>query len=167
MLLNIKQLSRENIDYIKLNFDFDVKKENFVSEILDDFNVKVNGNCQRSNSILTINYVSEFKVNCNCDRCLAYINRKFSSTNKHIIDENRLLQDNSYEEYNVFLNNNFFDLTLLVTSDIILEFPHKLLCSENCLGFCGKCGVNKNYDNCFCNENTIDPRMEVLKQLLK
>lgn len=164
MLLNVKQLSKEDIDYLKFSFDIDIKKNVFVPMVTDDFKALVNGECKRENDIITINYRVNFGVNYNCDRCLGVSDKDFNFSFNHIIDENKLSYN---EDYNVFLNNGLFNLTSLIESDIMLEFPHKLLCKEDCNGVCSKCGVNKNKGNCSCELKDIDPRMKVLEQLLK
>jgi len=40
------------------------------------------------------------------------------------------------------------------------------LCKPDCKGLCPICGNNLNDSLCDHNTETIDPRMEVLKQLL-
>ena len=59
------------------------------------------------------------------------------------------------------------DLDELLTADILLELPSKFLCSDNCKGLCPKCGANLNETTCNCTTKQIDPRLEVLKQLIE
>ena len=58
-----------------------------------------------------------------------------------------------------------FNLDPLVTEDIFLSLPTKILCSEDCKGLCPKCGVNLNLGKCSCKKE-IDPRLAALKELL-
>jgi len=164
MLLNIKQLSQEDIDYKKLDFSVDVKKHNFISMLCDDFISNVVGECKREHGIIYMKYTCSFNVKYSCDRCLVIDSKCFSFDYEHIIDEKKIVHN---EEYNVFLKGNLFNLDGLILSDIIVEFPYKLLCKDDCSGVCTQCGINKNSDDCNCKESSIDPRMEVLKQLLK
>ena len=35
-------------------------------------------------------------------------------------------------------------------NQIIMEFPVRFLCSEDCKGLCPECGCNRNLENCGC-----------------
>ena len=58
------------------------------------------------------------------------------------------------------------DLDELIRTDILLELPTKFLCKEDCKGLCPTCGKNLNEGACNCQTHQIDPRLEVLKQLI-
>jgi uncharacterized protein len=40
------------------------------------------------------------------------------------------------------------------------------LCRHDCAGLCPLCGQNLNESQCQCATDAVDPRLEVLKQLL-
>ncbi|MFA4888447.1 MAG: DUF177 domain-containing protein [Candidatus Omnitrophota bacterium] len=42
------------------------------------------------------------------------------------------------------------DLDPDIREEIILDYPIKPLCKPDCLGFCQKCGVNLNNEECKC-----------------
>ncbi|MBR2488852.1 MAG: DUF177 domain-containing protein, partial [Clostridia bacterium] len=46
------------------------------------------------------------------------------------------------------------------------DLPMKHLCSEKCKGICSKCGKNLNDGKCECPEKEIDPRLQILADLL-
>jgi uncharacterized protein len=52
----------------------------------------------------------------------------------------------------------------LLAEQIFLEFPMKILCSEDCKGLCAQCGANLNDTECDC-EPEPDPRWANLKSL--
>ena len=58
------------------------------------------------------------------------------------------------------------NLDELVHADVVLEFPSKFLCKDDCKGICQKCGINLNHEQCCCTDKPIDPRLAVLKDLL-
>mgnify|MGYP001091754997 FL=1 len=58
------------------------------------------------------------------------------------------------------------DLEELARTDILLELPTKVLCSEDCKGLCSQCGKNLNEGECSCEKKQIDPRLAILSQLL-
>lgn len=57
------------------------------------------------------------------------------------------------------------DLSDLVYEQIVLSLPMKPLCSEECKGFCPRCGANLNLESCGCVETGGDPRWDALRQL--
>jgi uncharacterized protein len=66
-----------------------------------------------------------------------------------------------------FYSGDEMDLSDLVKEQIILNLPMKPLCNNSCKGICLQCGADLNSVNCSCSERGIDPRLEVLKKLLK
>ena len=78
-----------------------------------------------------------------------------------------LLQDEDNDEY-VIVNNGFLDIDRELVDDLLLEFPAKLLCKEECKGLCLKCGKNLNFGECDCpKKKEIDPRLAILQKLLE
>ncbi|MCY7345125.1 MAG: DUF177 domain-containing protein [Pyrinomonadaceae bacterium] len=61
--------------------------------------------------------------------------------------------------------NDKIDLTEVVREQILLNLPDRVLCRENCLGFCEKCGANRNLIDCSCIKKETDPRWAALKTL--
>ena len=57
------------------------------------------------------------------------------------------------------------DLTELVREQLLLNLPQQVVCREDCLGLCEKCGVNRNLIDCKCENNELDPRWAALKEL--
>ena len=68
-------------------------------------------------------------------------------------------------EYGV-TDGGFVDLGPLVRELSLLEIPMQVLCRPDCAGLCPECGVNWNEETCDCEQETIDPRLAKLKELL-
>jgi uncharacterized protein len=60
----------------------------------------------------------------------------------------------------------WLDLTPVLREQSWLAIPMKPLCKPDCKGLCPQCGVNLNLESCACEKAHIDPRLEVLKDLL-
>ena len=67
---------------------------------------------------------------------------------------------------NAAIADGVLDLEDTVRTDVLLELPGKVLCSEDCKGLCCQCGKNLNEGSCTCEKKQIDPRLAVLSQLL-
>ena len=59
------------------------------------------------------------------------------------------------------------DLTPLVRELSLLSVPIQAFCRAGCQGLCTICGVNLNTDTCDCDNDNIDPRLAILKTLIK
>lgn len=76
------------------------------------------------------------------------------------------LQGDDNDDY-IEVPDYTLDVDNCVQTDIILNLPVKFLCKEDCKGICPKCGKDLNDGECGCQTEEIDPRLEVLKELLK
>ena len=61
------------------------------------------------------------------------------------------------------LCGNELDVDEPLCEELLLGFPSRLLCSEDCEGLCPKCGKPKREGDCGCVLKEIDPRLAVLK----
>ncbi len=59
------------------------------------------------------------------------------------------------------------DLSEVLRQDLLLAIPPNPICRINCAGLCPTCGNNRNDEKCDHADENIDPRLEVLKELLK
>jgi uncharacterized protein len=66
-----------------------------------------------------------------------------------------------------FYSDDRIDLGELITEQFQLALPMKPLCSDGCRGLCPQCGTNLNTGSCDCGPRWIDPRLAVLKNLVK
>jgi uncharacterized protein len=56
------------------------------------------------------------------------------------------------------------DLEPLFREQFVLAVPYAPVCSEDCLGLCPQCGIDRNHTTCVC-EKPMDPRLSGLKSL--
>lgn len=101
-----------------------------------------------------------YKNGDSCARCNEELENQVST------DFNITINGSEDDDFNVALIDDKIDLTDLIKQSIYLSKPLKVLCKEDCKGICIKCGSNNNYDECDCNDETIDPRLESLVKLL-
>ena len=115
-------------------------------------------------SLVTLTLDCEYGYCRPCDRCGVELRgterRRFT---------HRLVQTLVDETNDDYIETPDFTLELdeVVISDIILNYPQKFLCSEDCRGLCPVCGKNLNEGDCGCGRQQVDPRLEILKQLMK
>ncbi len=103
-----------------------------------------------------------------CDRCLENFNQEMSTQYSMMyVQGTRSTVDLKKDEEIQILGTdmNYIDLDDDVRQYILLNIPQKLLCKEDCQGFCAICGVNKNIESCTCGAQAIDSRWDALRKL--
>ncbi len=105
-----------------------------------------------------------YTVSKPCDRCGEETRRETERDFSHILV--RELQSEADGDAYILTPEERLDLDELVREDILLDLPSKYLCSPDCKGLCPKCGKNLNEGPCGCENDEIDPRLEILKSLL-
>lgn len=104
-----------------------------------------------------------------CHRCmeetLTKWNLKVSHTLVRSLSEEKT--NSKLEDKYIEVENQEIDLDELFYADILLQLPVKYVCKEDCKGLCSMCGKNLNTETCNCSRSQIDPRLEVLKQLIE
>lgn len=53
----------------------------------------------------------------------------------------------------------------VVTEQVILSVPMKVVCRPDCLGLCPACGVNRNIEHCGCSSEREDSPFTFLKKI--
>ena len=119
-----------NNDGAKQPFDYSLDLSDFAYNggFPFDKGVKVSGCVKNSTGIVTIEAKAEFTLNLNCDRCAECFSRSFSVPIEHTLVTE--VNDETNDEL-IVVDSFRYDLDPLVTEDIILYLPTKILCKEN------------------------------------
>jgi uncharacterized protein len=64
-------------------------------------------------------------------------------------------------------SDGYIDLTPIIRDYTVLDIPIGRACKPDCKGLCSTCGVNLNEEDCGHSQESIDPRMEGLRELLE
>ena len=97
-----------------------------------------------------------------CDRCAEPVVRDYEKSFVHTI----VRETQSGEDW-ILAPEERLDLDALILEDVLLDMPGQFLCGEDCKGLCPVCGKNWNEGPCGCGADAVDPRLEVLRQLLE
>lgn len=57
------------------------------------------------------------------------------------------------------------DVEAFIHNEILINWPTKILCREDCRGICPVCGRNLNSGECGCDTFVPDPRMAVIQDI--
>lgn len=163
MFLDLKKVFTNEDESVTFNYQLDMDDIEFGGYFPFITPINISGNVNNLGGIVYLNVRADFNYCHPCDRCMADVNKKFKYLFKHILaSENDNISNNDC----VILDEFKLDLDKLIKDDLLLELPSKVLCNDNCKGLCPKCGKNLNEDSCGCDRYQIDPRLEVLKNLI-
>ena len=120
--------------------------------------VRVSGQVKNSTGIVTLKAKAEFTLSLTCDRCAQALTRSFWVP----VDHTLVTEVNDETNDELIVTDTFrYDVEPLITEDIILYLPTKIICRDDCAGICSRCGKNLNDGPCDCKKE-IDPRWAAL-----
>lgn len=101
-----------------------------------------------------------------CDRCLKDVKHEFTlSFSEALASPDALNGVNVSDEAVEFMEGYHLNIEDLISNEILISWPTKVLCSENCKGICRQCGKDLNEGDCGCDTFVPDPRMAVIKDI--
>lgn len=112
------------------SWDLDSEEITFVDDVyLDCSFININGNIE-------VKGIAFVRQDVRCSRCLEVVRK-----------------DKQFDfsfSYNKSDLGEFLDIDKDVREEMILNWPMKPLCSQQCRGICPDCGKNLNYEQCVC-----------------
>ena len=119
----------------------------------------------QENKTLFIRGSVDVTLSIPCGRCLEEVPTQicFDIDKKLDINES-ILMDDEMEE-NDYLIGFELDVDKLVYAEILVNWPMKVLCKEDCEGICKVCGANLNKGDCGCQRTELDPRMAAIQDI--
>ena len=163
MLLQLKEIFNKPGEKLAFSYDLDLSEVKHGPGRPLPKPVHITGSVENNTGIVTLGYLAMFTLNTLCDRCLAPVEKEFSLNFEHIVVNELAGED---KDTFVVCRDYALELDELVTADILLELPIRILCREDCKGLCPKCGTNLNESTCNCSTKEVDSRLQVLLTLL-
>ncbi len=110
------------------------------------------GGCLFFNACITVKYETV------CGRCLKPLSETFTAELERTVG--------GEDEDSLPIQNARIEPDEALYEQLVLTFPSKHLCKEDCAGLCPECGKDLNEGKCTCKK-AVDPRMAPLLELLK
>ncbi len=101
---------------------------------------------------------ARIRVAIPCDRCLRPISQEF------VLEAEREV-NLSGEERPAYIEGTYLDVDRLIFHELLLHWPSKILCREDCKGICPVCGADLNQGECGCDKQVLDPRMAAIQDI--
>ena len=125
----------------------------------------VSGEVENRAGVVVLRYQIKGSMPLECDRCLMQTDRLIDKKFEHTV----VAQTSNDDTDDAFINvpDGVLDIDEIAASDLQLDLPQIFLCKDDCKGLCPICGADLNYNNCGCQSDSTDPRMQKLRNLLK
>ena len=122
--------------------------------------------------VLYIHGTASITVSIPCDRCLEDVQVPLeldfdervptggdeSPAAAESVPEDAAEEGSAFEP-DYYLQGYYLDVDKLLFGEALLNWPSRVLCSEDCKGLCPVCGQNLNRSECGCDRTQLDPRM--------
>ena len=163
MVLDVSPLLRGEVNQIEIDYMLTPEQ---TAGVTFDSDAHVTGRLTDNAGYMRLVLSAELSYHGECARCLAPVSGVFSlDFERTVAQENSLTdeqKDTLFDEY-VEVVDGKLDVDEPLREELLLCFPKKLLCDEDCLGLCPVCGKRKQEGDCGCVTREIDPRLAVLK----
>ena len=163
MVLDISPLLRGEVS--KIDIDYMLTPET-LDGVSFDSDVHVTGQLTDNAGYMRLTLKAELPYHGECARCLAPVDGVFSLDFERTVAAEKTLTEQQLidlEDEYVVPNGGELDVDEPLREELLLGFPMKLLCSEDCPGLCPKCGKPLREGDCGCPTKEIDPRLAILK----
>ena len=163
MVIDIAPLLRGEVK--RMNIDYSLSPLSLDGVVFES-DAHVMGAITDNAGYMRLSLKAELNYHGECARCLAPVNGVFSLDFERTVVTEGMLTDEQLDELDdeyVLLDGSELDVDMALSEELLLGFPMRLLCSDDCLGLCEKCGKPKRDGDCGCPTREIDPRLAVLK----
>ncbi|MBE6600227.1 MAG: DUF177 domain-containing protein [Ruminococcaceae bacterium] len=164
MKLDMRPMLRGETHRIEVDFELSPFE---INGAIIDSNIKVVGDIVDTAGYMQLSLSVSFDYHGECARCLSPVESTFVTEFVRTAVSEGTLSDEQVEdnvdEY-VIIENGQLDIDGQICEELILDFPMRLLCSEDCPGLCPKCGKKKRDGDCGCDLTERDPRWDALRQ---
>ena len=165
MNIDLKPMLRGEIT--RLPLDFSIEPEAPYGVRLEG-DARVVGEITNQGGYMRLEATAELPYSGACARCLSDVRGVYTMPfERTVVTEGTLTEEqeeDNVDEY-VILQNGMLDIDDSVREALILTFPMRLLCDEDCPGLCPKCGKPLREGSCGCTTKEVDPRWAVLATL--
>jgi uncharacterized protein len=161
----IESANRERTERVSIEMDvFSSRLGNF--PILDIQPIELHLVNQENEHVLITGTV-DMEVSIPCARCLEEVPTHLHFDIDKTLDiKDGTIVDEEMEETDYLIGFEL-DVDRFVYAEILVNWPMRVLCKEDCKGICKVCGMNLNSGACNCQRTELDPRMAAIQDIFK
>lgn len=163
------EVSKMVIDYEFSLADGDYPFDTKIDSVVFIAPVHISGDIVNMGGYVRLTATVNAKYDAECALCLTPLTRNFAvEFERTVVGKGELANttEDDGEDY-VEVTDGMLDIELVAAEQLMMEFPMREVCSDDCKGLCVKCGKNLNEGDCGCPKKEIDPRLAILQKLLE
>lgn len=101
-----------------------------------------------------------------CDRCLKPVDKTLTlQFDREVFAPDMIDTIPDGADDQEFMDGCQFNVEDLLSNEIVINWPMKVLCKPDCRGICHQCGKDLNTGTCDCDTFVPDLRMAVIKDI--
>ena len=174
MAIDMRTVLSGETSKLTLDYDFSLTERDFgfdtdIDGVVFSKPVHVSGEIVNMGGYIGLTATVSVAYNAECARCLKPLERSFEVAFERTVVNRGELVNTSEDEADDYIQivDGMLDLDPIAAEQLLMEFPMKELCDEDCKGLCPKCGKDLNSGECGCVTKEIDPRLAILQKLLE
>lgn len=181
MRIDLKKLLSGDIKKMPLDYTFPIDEtpdpdapggesiDTVIDGVVYTSPVRVKGEIVNMGGYMRLSVAASVDYDAECARCLAPLKRSLEVEIERTLVAEGSLENTPEDEADDYLEivDSAVDPDMAFVEELMMEFPTRELCSEDCKGLCPKCGKNLNEGDCGCVKKEIDPRLAILQKLLE
>lgn len=162
MILDIKTYLQQEKVQVEGNYLLSLTDRPLCVELTLHQPVDVSYRCTKSGGDVLLQLEIAFVADAQCANCLKNFSYRFAASPQYLLSK----VDYECEEPDLpFTANGKLDLDELCYTEILLELPSVILCSDSCQGLCPVCHKPLS-EGCDCDPDAGHGRQSVFHQLL-
>ncbi|MDD5020300.1 MAG: DUF177 domain-containing protein [Candidatus Omnitrophica bacterium] len=135
MKIDLARLSEERPTHLSATWD-PSSRELEVPGMRFEMPVKITVGARRDSALAVVQVDVAAHIVATCARCLRDFPTTFDKTFKLV--------------YSLDLSDPVIELDDDIRQELILMYPQKILCRQDCRGICSRCGADLNTEGCRC-----------------
>lgn len=174
MALDVRKILSGEIEKLTIEHTFSLTDGDFpfdtqVDGVVFTKPAVVTGAIVNMGGYISLEVTVSVEYDAECARCLKPLERCFETSFSRTVVRHGELVNTSEEDADDYIEivDGQLDIETACAEQLMMEFPMKEVCSEDCKGLCMKCGKNLNEGECDCPKKEIDPRLAILQKLLE
>ncbi len=166
MVLNMGPILRGEINRMDIAYELTPEP---VFDVTFPENARVEGYLTDDAGYMQLHLTATLPYRGQCARCLSPVQGVFTlEFDRTVAAEGTITEeqlDEMVDSY-VMIRDGRLDVDEPLREELLICFPMRLLCDEECPGLCPKCGKPKKDGECGCSTREVDPRLAVLQNWL-
>lgn len=174
MSLDVRKILSGEIARMAIDYDFSLADGDYpfdteIDGVAFTGAAHIDGNIVNMGGYVRLTASVRVPYDTQCARCVKPLERSFLTEFERTVVEKGGLANTSVDDGEDYVEvvDGKLDIELMAAEQLMMEFPMRELCHDDCKGLCPKCGKDLNEGECACPKKEIDPRLAILQKLLE